>query len=61
VIFDYYALLKSILDVAHYALIPYVTLIALTTLFPTVSWLKIPINFQTWISTAILLYVFKLL
>jgi hypothetical protein len=59
--FDTAVLLKLILDGAHFALLPWGTLIAVTTLFPTVTWLKIPINFRTWVSTAILLYVLKLL
>ena len=54
-------LLKLILDIAHYLLVPYMTLLAVNTLFSKVYWLNIPITFQTWVCTGILLYVFKFL
>jgi hypothetical protein len=59
--FDTAVLLKLILDVAHYVLIPWGVLWALSELFPRVSWLQIPVNINTWMAMGILLYVLKLL
>ena len=56
-----YTTLKLILDIAHYVLIPWGVLWALSELFPNVSWLQIPVNINTWMAMGILLYVLKLM
>jgi len=56
-----YSLIMTILNIAHYVLIPWAVIICLNELFPTLSWAQIPVTFSTWVSMGILLYVLKLL
>jgi len=56
-----YSLIMTILNIAHYVLIPWGVIVCLRELFPTLAWAQIPVTFSTWVSMAILLYVLKLL
>jgi hypothetical protein len=56
-----YTLIMTILNIAHYILIPLGVILGLRELFPSISWLQFPVNFNTWVYMAILLYVLKLL
>jgi hypothetical protein len=58
---DSYALLMTVLNIAHYIIVPLAVIIALRELFPTQSWAQIQLNLNNWICMTILLYVMKML
>jgi len=56
-----YTTLMTILNIAHYILMPWGVIVCLREVFPQQSWAQIPLNISTWLSMGVLLYVLKLL